>query len=123
VVGLTADGENVAAKDATVRIQVWDDQGVMVATDPANFGAVSGPDFCRCMSHLANLHCTRTYVTGPTRQNLVLKVLSSGQEVGDCPVSLARHNYCGVDITSVDIRIDSDNHVTCGAPARFNHCP
>jgi hypothetical protein len=80
------------------------------------------PNFCGCFAHVKDLVCTKTYYASPGEREVTVRVLRNGKEIGRCDVTLADHNYCGVDITSLQVVTDGVDQFECAPPTRFNLC-
>lgn len=80
------------------------------------------PDDCGCLTHVKGLVCTKAYIATPDEREITVRVLRNGKEIGRCDVTLADHNYCGVDMTSLQVMTDGVDQFECATPTRFNLC-
>jgi hypothetical protein len=104
-----------------ITLQFWNAKSATpIVYTPGSSGPE--PNYCGCLAHVKGLVCTKAYIATPDERDVTVRVLRNGNEIGRCTVKLADHNYCGVDMTSLQVMTNGVDQFECGTPTRFNLC-
>jgi hypothetical protein len=119
VVGINSTADASAIEGIT--LESLNAKGEVRKGDTPGAGGVAF-NYCGCLGHIKGLVCTKAYIATPDEREIIVRVLRNGNEIGRCTVNLAEHNYCGVDMTSLQVATDGADQFECGTPTRLNVC-